>query len=120
MTRKEEINQAAVEAFKQIVDSDKNNFLEIFKAGAQWQKQQDSIPSKDLAELIDTLSKRYPEVSFAKLSRIAVRVAKWQKEQTLDKATNWLDANIEQYISADGEWNLDWHITDDLEKYLKE
>ena len=40
MTRKEEINQAAVEAFKQIVDSDKNNFLEIFKAGAQWQKHQ--------------------------------------------------------------------------------
>lgn len=51
---------------------------QAFKAGAKWQKQQDSIPSKDLEELIDTLSKRYPEVSFAKLSRIAVRVAKWQ------------------------------------------
>lgn len=37
--------------------------------------------SEELEELIDTLSKRYPEVSFAKLSRIAVRVAKWQKEQ---------------------------------------
>lgn len=36
----EELEKAAVEAFKQIVDSDKNNFLEIFKAGAQWQKEQ--------------------------------------------------------------------------------
>ena len=36
----ENLEEAAVEAFKNIVDSDKNNFLEIFKAGAQWQKEQ--------------------------------------------------------------------------------
>lgn len=36
----EELEKAAVEAFKQIVDSDKNSFLEIFKAGAQWQEEQ--------------------------------------------------------------------------------
>jgi len=35
----EDLEKAAVEAFKQIVDSDKNNFLEIFKAGAKWQKE---------------------------------------------------------------------------------
>jgi hypothetical protein len=33
-----ELEKAAVEAFKKIVDSDKNNFLEIFKAGAEWKK----------------------------------------------------------------------------------
>ena len=33
------LEKAAVEAFKQIVDSDKNNFLEIFKAGAKWKKE---------------------------------------------------------------------------------
>ena len=33
------LEKAAVEAFKQIVDLDKNSFFEIFKAGAQWQKQ---------------------------------------------------------------------------------
>ena len=43
--------------------------------------QEEPIPSKDLEELINSLSKQFPEVSFAKLSRIAVRVAKWQKEQ---------------------------------------
>jgi len=37
--------------------------------------------SEDLGEYINELSKQFPEVSFAKLSRIAVRVAKWQKEQ---------------------------------------
>ena len=36
----EELEKAAVEAFKKIVDSDKNNFLEIFKAGANWQEEQ--------------------------------------------------------------------------------
>ena len=37
--------------------------------------------SEDLGDYINELSKQFPEVSFAKLSRIAVRVAKWQKEQ---------------------------------------
>ena len=36
--------------------------------------------SEDLGEYINELSKQFPEVSFAKLSRIAVRVAKRQKE----------------------------------------
>lgn len=40
-TVSEELGKAAVEAFKQIVDSDKNNFLEVFKAGAKWQKAKD-------------------------------------------------------------------------------
>lgn len=37
--------------------------------------------SEELGDYINELSKQFPEVSFAKLSRIAVRVAKWQKEQ---------------------------------------
>lgn len=36
----DELEKAAVEAFKQIVDSNKNNFLEIFKAGAAWKNEQ--------------------------------------------------------------------------------
>ena len=39
--------------------------------------------SEELSTYINELSKQFPEVSFAKLSRIAVRVAKWQKEQLL-------------------------------------
>ena len=39
--------------------------------------------SDDLGEYINELSKQFPEVSFAKLSRIAVRVAKWQKENMI-------------------------------------
>ena len=42
--------------------------------------------SEELEELINNLSKRYPEVSFAKLSRIAVHVAKWQKEKMMEEA----------------------------------
>ena len=52
-----------------------------FKAGAQWQKEKDESCSKDLGEYINELSKQFPEMSFAKLSRIAVRVAKWQEKQ---------------------------------------
>lgn len=39
--------------------------------------------SEDLGEYINELSKQFPEVSFAKLSRIAVRVAKWQKQKDM-------------------------------------
>ena len=35
----------------------------------------------DLEEFINELSKQFPDVSFAKLSRIAVRVAKWSERQ---------------------------------------
>lgn len=51
-------------------------------------KKQEEPVSKDLGEYINELSKQFPEVSFAKLSRIAVRVAKWQKEQMMAKVIN--------------------------------
>ena len=37
-----------------------------------------------LSEEINKVSKRYPEVSFAKLTRIAVHFTRWQFEQDLD------------------------------------
>ena len=43
--------------------------------------------SEDLGEYINELSKQFPEVSFAKLSRIAVRVAKWQITKLMKDAT---------------------------------
>ena len=46
----------------------------------KWQKTKDDSCTSDLGDYINELSKQFPEVSFAKLSRIAVRVAKWQKE----------------------------------------
>jgi hypothetical protein len=46
-----------------------------------WHYKKEEPVSEDLGEYINELSKKFPEVSFAKLSRIAVRVAKWQKEQ---------------------------------------
>ena len=41
---------------------------------------QEEPVSEDLGEYINELSKQFQGVSFAKLSRIAVRVAKWQKD----------------------------------------
>lgn len=35
----EDLEQAAVEAFKKIVDDGDNSFLNIFKAGAQWRRE---------------------------------------------------------------------------------
>ena len=35
-----DLKEAAIEAFKQIVESDKNSFLEIFKSGAEWGMRQ--------------------------------------------------------------------------------
>jgi hypothetical protein len=44
--------------------------------------------SEDLGEYINELSKQFPEVSFAKLSRIAVRVAKWKEQKMMAKAVD--------------------------------
>ena len=88
-----------IDGYEYVVLSDAE---ECFKAGAKWQKKQtdkqieDAIKvhttgmwrkdeskqvGKDLEELVNTLSQRYQEVSFAKLSRIVVATSKWQKEQ---------------------------------------
>ena len=55
--------------------------LDAIEFGAEWQKTKDESTTKDLGDYINELSKQFPEVSFAKLSRVAVRVAKWQKQQ---------------------------------------
>lgn len=61
-------------------DDCKDEIQESFKAGAKWEKAKNESITNDLGEYLNELSKQFPEVSFAKLSRIAVRVAKWQKE----------------------------------------
>ena len=48
------------------------------------EKQEESELSKDLGEYITELSKQFPEVSFAKLSRIAVRIKNWFEKQKED------------------------------------
>ena len=41
----ENLEKAAVEAFKEIVDDERNSFLEIFKAGAEWKKAHNWKPA---------------------------------------------------------------------------
>ena len=57
---------------------------------------QEEPVSEDLGEYINELSKQFQEVSFAKLSRIAVRVAKWQKEQFEKNRLAHCDAQTEE------------------------
>ena len=49
-------------------------------------KKKKAIDEHDeqLSAFIDSLSKRYPEVSFAKLSRIAVAVSRWEVKRTTE------------------------------------
>ena len=52
-----------------------------FIDGAKWQLAKiKSITLDDLEKFINELSKQFPEVSFAKVCKIAARTAKWQKE----------------------------------------
>jgi hypothetical protein len=69
-------------------DDCKDEIQESFKSGAKWQKQKDESTTEDLGEYINDLSKQFPEVSFAKLSRIAVRVAKWKEQKMMAKAVD--------------------------------
>lgn len=93
-------------------------FSKGFYWGAKWGKNQAKVEiqaqsmalahgcpkepvSKDLEAEIEYLSKRYPEVSFAKLSRIAVHVSEWQKKQMMAEAIDVevkVDAGCYPYI----------------------
>ena len=56
------------------------------------QSSDDVITNENpLNKEIQYLHQRYPEVSFAKLSRIVVHVAKWKEEQMMSKA---IDADV--------------------------
>ena len=68
-----------------------------FIAGAKWQKAKDESTTEDLGDYINKLSKQFPEVSFAKLSRIAVRVTKWQNERIMKEAVD-----VEVKVGAGG------------------
>lgn len=60
-----------------------------FIDGAKWQLAKiKSITLDNLGEFINELSKQFPEVSFAKVCKIATRTAKWQKKQMMAKAIN--------------------------------
>ena len=55
---------------------------------------QEEPVSEDLGEYLYELSKQFPEVSFAKLSRIGVRVAKWQRKEIYE----WLRTHKDEYV----------------------
>ena len=79
--------------------------------------------SEDLGEYINELSKQFPEVSFAKLSRIAVSVSRWQQNQDVKnkqpKVTNRTELDEYAYQCAydmSNGWlieNPTWHDVED-------
>lgn len=91
--QEEPVSEDVVSVAKQYIDShvfgnEEDKFtrsvlVDMFCSGANWQKTKGESITDDLGDYINELSKQFPEVSFAKLSRIAVRVAKWQKEQMM-------------------------------------
>lgn len=64
-------------SIEDVVEEELNKGLQT-KVG---QKTKDESTNEDLGDYINELSKQFPEVSFGKLSRIAVRVSKWQQNQ---------------------------------------
>jgi len=84
---------------------------------------QEELVSEDLGDYINELSKQFPEVSFAKLSRIAVRVSRWQRNQDvknkLPKVIDRTDLDEYAYQCAydmSNDWMIDnptWHDVED-------
>jgi DNA repair ATPase RecN len=59
-----------------------------FIDGAKWKLAKNkSITLDNLGEFINELSKQFPEVSFAKVCKIATRTAKWLKQQMMKDET---------------------------------
>ena len=86
-------------------------------------KLKEEPASEDLGEYINELSKQFPEVSFAKLSRIAVSVSRWQQNQDVKnkqpKVTNRTELDEYAYQCAydmSNDWvieNPTWHDVED-------
>ena len=87
--------------------------LDAIEFGAQWQQAKDESTTEDLGDYINELSKQFPDVSFAKLSRIAVRVSRWQRNQDvknkLPKVINRTDLDEYAYQCA-YDMSNDWMI----------
>lgn len=81
-----DFKQELYKAFGQVNDFTLG--MQIAKRFYRMGKQHREPVSENLGEYINELSKQFPEVSFAKLSRIAVRVAKWQMAQMIKDSTD--------------------------------
>jgi len=78
---KEPVSKNYRERYKRIAQSEKfKKTYEGMSVGEIMHVEGEELVSENLGDYINELSKQFPEVSFAKLSRIAVRVAKWQKQ----------------------------------------
>lgn len=77
----ESVSEELEKVVEEIVDPTVLNAYGVKEIANRLRRTMIDSVSEDLGEYINELSKQFPEVSFAKLSRIAVRVAKWQKEQ---------------------------------------
>lgn len=72
--QKDAIGAARQQGYEEgLEDGIKMNMAEQMGESKEW--------ADELSAEIDRISKRYPEVSFAKLSRVAVHFVRWQKEQ---------------------------------------
>jgi hypothetical protein len=95
----------------------------IEAVGMAIQALQEEPVSEDLENYINELSKQFPEVSFAKLSRIVVRVSRWQRNQDvknkLPKVISRTDLDEYAYQCAydmSNDWAIDnptWHDVED-------
>ena len=91
------------------------------KFGGNWQKTRDELVPEDLGEYINELSKQFPEVSFAKLSRIVVRAVKWkEKRQSIENTIDAVvlknyDGKVLVYDEADIDEKLsDYKVGDEV------
>lgn len=72
--QKDAIGAARQQGYEEgLEDGIKMNMAEQMCESKEW--------ADELGAEIDRISKRYPEVSFAKLSRVAIHFVRWQKEQ---------------------------------------
>ena len=98
--KEESVSEELEEAAKERVDAEDYGYVDedgmplydsgyleyMFKEGAKWQLAKiKSITLDDLEEFINELSKQFPEVSFAKVCKIATRTTKWLLDVELPK-----------------------------------
>lgn len=102
---KEPVSDDLEKVVEEIVDPTVLNAYGVKEIANRLRRTMIDSVSDDLGEYINKLSKQFPEVSFAKLSRIAVRVAKWKEQQLMANAVEGVVHHFEKCKVASVHYN---------------
>jgi hypothetical protein len=80
--------------------------------------EQVKVPEKIILSADRETGKLYDEWVIKDLTD-NIKIEYTRTDVFIEKAKKWLEDELENYISCDGEWNVDWSILGDFKKAME-